>query len=99
MKDRKKSFSSGETPRTYVARLLRIALAGLLLATLAASGGFAQQSTPEPCSPAATESLKSERQLPPASAPSAGRSSAMLANRNRAGLRALFHQKVRQTFC
>ena len=71
MMDRAELPSCSETAR-YTARLLGIALAGLLLAIFAASGAFAQQSTPEPCSPAATESLKSEKQLPPAPTPFGG---------------------------
>ena len=73
MNDRYAAFcSSGRTGNLYTARVRRIALTALSLASIAATGAFAQQAAPEACSPAATQSLQPDKQLPPEPAPFGG---------------------------
>jgi arylsulfatase len=72
MKKRYEAFSgNGRTRNLWIACVLRIALIGLSLETLAAGSALAQQSGPEPCLPAATQFLNS-KQLPPPPKPFGG---------------------------
>src|SRR5271167_2782146 len=65
-------YGRGARRSRCTARVRRIALAALSLTAFTAAGAFAQQPAPEACSPAATQSLKSEKQLPPAPTPFGG---------------------------
>jgi arylsulfatase A-like enzyme len=64
--------STAATHRRCTARVRRIAITALSLTTFAAATLFAQQPASEPCSPAGTTSLTSEKQLPPDPKPFGG---------------------------
>lgn len=72
MKDRYEAFSSsGRIGNLYTARVRRVALTAISLATIAASGAFAQQNASEGCSSAATV-FPNSKQLPPPPTPFGG---------------------------
>lgn len=67
------SYDGGEQPsKRFTALTLRFMVAGLSVAMFAAFGTYAQQAATGDCSPARTESLKSEKQLPAEPAPFGG---------------------------
>jgi arylsulfatase A-like enzyme len=64
-------FSKGKTERVSTIRVLRVAAATLSLVVISASGAFAQQTAPRPCSPTATR-VPDTRHLPPNPEPFGG---------------------------
>lgn len=66
MNDRYEAFSSSGGTRTlYTARMRRIALTALSLASITASGVFAQPTTGAPGSPTATATIDGKKLPPP----------------------------------
>ena len=73
MRDRYESFTRSRGFRSpFTARMRRITLTAFSLSTFAAAGAFGQQGTSEPCAPSATQSIGSEKQLPPEPRPFGG---------------------------
>jgi len=72
MQDRFETFrNTGTSVNRWTARMCRVAISGISLATVATSGAFAQQTTGEPGSPSATTTING-KQLPAPEPPFGG---------------------------